>query len=109
MLTTGVLGARSDARRLVVVIDMQFQVVAREENRDPFFDAYVADEGLTPFVMRFVSQWRGEDAVSASLDDACVVHRLPMPLGRRRLTALIFEQVRTRRRSRANLRLVSKR
>ena len=89
------MAPRRRARRFVVIVDEECNVVAREENDDPFFAEFFADGGL-PKDVEALAKAHERTNTTRFVSDRCLMHTVPIVGPSLSLTALIFEELRLR-------------
>lgn len=89
------MAPRRRARRFVVIVDEQCNVVAREENDDPFFAEFTTEEGL-PNHVEALARATERTNTTRFVSDRCLMHTVPIIGPSLALTALVFEELRLR-------------
>ncbi|HZT13233.1 MAG TPA: hypothetical protein VFA29_10545 [Candidatus Baltobacteraceae bacterium] len=87
--------ARRRARRFVVIVDEECNVVAREESDDPFFAEFFGEDGL-PKDVEALARANERTNSTRFVSDRCLMHTVPIVGPSLSLTALIFEELRLR-------------
>lgn len=88
------MAPRRRARRFVVIVDEECNVVAREENDDPFFADLTSGDGLPKDVEALARST--ERNSTRFVSDRCLMHTVPIVGPSLSLTALVFEELRLR-------------
>ena len=89
------MAPRRRARRFVVIVDQECNVVAREENDDPFFAEFLAEGGL-PKDVEALARATERTNSTRFVSDRCLMHTVPIVGPSLALTALVFEELRLR-------------
>ncbi len=89
------LAPRRRARRFVVIVDQECNVVAREDNDDPFFAEFANADGLPNHVEALARENERTNS-TRFVSDRCLMHTVPIVGPSLALTALVFEELRLR-------------
>ena len=89
------MAPRRRARRFVVIVDEECNVVAREENDDPFFAEFMLEGGL-PKDVEALARANERTNTTRFVSDRCLMHTVPIVGPSLALTALVFEELRLR-------------